>query len=84
MVLDVSAFPTFRYIHTIRAGLAVQDMMNGLRLTLRGSVGIQIFWIEMPEDLLHGWINQHCGHPRLSYLSHPSYFQKYQKGSGFP
>ncbi len=81
MVLDVPAFPAFRYIHTICSGLAVQDMMDGLRLTLRGGVGIQIFWIEMPEDLLHGWINQHCGHPRLSY---PSYFQKYQKGSGFP
>ena len=81
MVLDVPAFPAFRYIHTICSGLAVQDMMDGLRLTLRGGCG--------NPDILDrnaggppAWLDQSALRPSPSFLSF--LFSKVSKGLWIP
>lgn len=53
MELDMAAFITYGDIHSICPGLAVQDMVYGLCLVCGRRVRLQIFGVELPEDILH-------------------------------
>ena len=64
MELDMAAFITYGDIHSICPGLAVQDMVYGLCLVCGRRVRLQIFGVELPEDILHGRVFiDHGSHP---------------------
>ena len=64
MELDIAAFVTSGDIHPICSCFTVQDMVYGRCLVCGRRVRLQIFGVELPENILHGRVLiNHGSHP---------------------